>query len=132
MFHRLKLKQLLKWHKRRAWRAEDFHAAFPQYDGLNQEGFIDHKQPQGSPSAAHYQPGLSNSNPQWLSCHVDHEYSNANPEKGAISKAAKRQKTVQNGQFSTPAPQSNCGCDTSFATGTTNEDTFWPAGIKGQ
>ena len=61
-------------------------------------------------------------------CHFE----DTNPENGVMSKAAKRQKTVQNGQFATPAPQSNYGFDTSFPTGATYEDTFWPVGNKGQ
>ncbi|KNZ56896.1 hypothetical protein VP01_2291g2 [Puccinia sorghi] len=111
--------------------ADDFHAPFLQYDELNQEGFINHKRPQGSPPAAHYQPGFSNSNPEWLSWNVNHDYpKDANPENGVISEATKRQKTVQNDQFATPAPQSNYGFDTACATGTTNKDMFWPVGIK--
>ncbi|KNZ59133.1 hypothetical protein VP01_1797g3 [Puccinia sorghi] len=51
---------------------EDFPAPFLPYDGLNQEGFINHKQPQGL--AAHYQPGFSNSNPQWPGWNIDHDY----------------------------------------------------------
>lgn len=59
-------------------------------------------------------------------------FKDANLENGVMSMAAKRQKTVHDGQFATPALQSNYGFDTSFATGTTNEDTFWPVGIIGQ
>ncbi|KNZ62936.1 hypothetical protein VP01_1204g3 [Puccinia sorghi] len=90
--------------------AADFHAPSLQYDGLNQEEFMNHKRPQRSPPAANYQPEFSDSNPQWLSLNVDHDYPNANPENGVMSKAVKRQKMVQNGQFaSASAPQSNYG-----------------------
>ncbi|KNZ47744.1 putative signal peptide protein [Puccinia sorghi] len=110
--------------------AEDFHAPFLQYDGLNQEGFINHKQPQGSPPVADYQPGFSNSNPEWLSRNVDHDYPNTNPENGVMSTATKRQKTSRNGQLATPAPQSNYNFDNSFATGATNEEMFWPVALE--
>ncbi|KNZ57923.1 hypothetical protein VP01_203g11 [Puccinia sorghi] len=109
--------------------AEDFLAPFLQHDEMNQEGFIEYKPPQGNPLVTHYQPGLFDSNSQWLGWNVDHEDPNANLENGVMSMAAKRQKTVHDGQFATPALQSNYGFDTSFATGTTNEDTFWPVGI---
>ncbi|KNZ55293.1 hypothetical protein VP01_2719g1, partial [Puccinia sorghi] len=110
--------------------AEDIHAPLLQHAGFNPEGFINHKRSRGSPPAAHHQPGFSNSNPDWLGWNVDHDYPNANPGNGVMSKATKRPKMVQNGQFTTPAPQSNYGFDTAFATGATNEDTFRPVGIK--
>ncbi|KNZ58927.1 putative signal peptide protein [Puccinia sorghi] len=112
--------------------AEDIHAPLLQHGGFNPKGFTNRKRPQGSPPAAHYQPGFANSNPDWLGWNVDHDYPNANPGNGVMSKATKRPKMVQNGQCTTPAPQSNYGFDTSFATRAINENTFWPVGIKGQ